>query len=375
MSRPRILVVLSADFGEFVTASLFCRGQDFEVRFALPQALARFAPPGLDGAFAYGRLAELGGRLSAFRPDIVLLASGYLFTVNGIAGFEELRAFMAEVRRSGAALATTDPWLRIWALRPRSRFTIHSVRQGGIDPQASKAMTDMQRALDDLLAEAPHIFAVPLTGGNGAWRSFYNPRAAAPEASNEGAEIDVDEWLFVLSGEDYVFLAGFERQAFFDSLAARVGELLAHAPNRLRFIAPPEIGRFLGERWGNEPRVIHTGYCDFEAFERYVRNAKIVVYWNMLSSSLLYCLYYGVPPVFFGAGHLARVCPGLEAHALEHVYRGRPPARLALDALLEPDADTLISRHGLRPWLAGLTSEFAGLQAPAAIVTGLMGRK
>lgn len=365
MSAPRVLCLLSADFGEYVTASLFAREQPFEVRFALPEALARFVPPGAVGHHVYRDFAEARALAAAARPDLVLLASGYLYAVNRIASLEALAALL---REPGAPLATTDPWLRVWALRPQSRYAIHSVAKGGVDAALSSKMTALQRDLERLLERVPHVFAVPLADARRGWHSFFNaPFAARAQARRASA----GEWLFVLSREDYVFLAGFEKQAFFAALERRVAGLLGRPQNRVRFVAPPEIGRFLAGRWPGEPRLAHTPFCDFAAFESLVRGAKIVAYWNMISSSLLYCLYYGVPAIFFGAGHLAKVCPGLEEHAARHVYCGRPPPLLALDAPLDPDPDTLIRQMGLDAWVSGIRREYEKSPPPEAVLAAL----
>lgn len=367
MSRPRVLCLLSADFGEYVTASLFARGQPFDVHFALPPALARFVPEGARGHSTYENFAQAQALVASARPDVVLLASGYLFSVNRLAAPEALAALVQSVRASGAALATTDPWLRIWALRPGSRFAIQSLRQPGEDAALSAQMTALQASLEALFAGVTHLFAVPLADAQRAWVPFFN--AAAVQAARPAA----GQWLFVLSREDYVFLAGFERQTFFERLELRIRALLARAENRLRFVAPPEIGRWLEERFGSEPRVRHVAFCDFATFERLLRESRVVAYWNILSSSLLYCLYFGIAPVFFGAGHLAKVCPGLEAHAGRHVYRGRPPELLDGDAPLEPDTEKLVRDMELDAWVAGLRQDYAKSPAPAEALAAVRG--
>lgn len=364
MSRPRVLCVLSSDFGEYVTASLFTRAQPFDVHFALPEALSRFVPPGQGGHSVYRRFGELEPLVEAQRPDVVLLASGYLYAVNRLASLHDLRGLKKTLRGKRISLATTDPWLRVWALRPQARYAIHSVSKGGVDEQISARMTGLQRELEKVFAGVPHLFAVPLADPQRAWLSFFNREFAAQARRGKSGE-----WLFVLSREDYIFLAGFEKQAFFGALERRVAELLERRENRVRFVAPPEIGRFLSERWPAEPRLACTPFCDFASFEALVREARVVAYWNVISSSLLYCLYYGVPPVFFGAGHLAKVCPGLEAHAAEHIYRGRPPQLLDLDAPLGALAEDV----GLDGWVGEIRRAYETAQSPAAALAAIRG--
>ena len=368
MIRPRVLCVLSSDFGEYVTASLFARAQPFDVHFALPEALSRFVPAGQGGHSVYRRFADVDPLVEAQRPDLVLLASGYLYAVNRIASLHDLRSLKKTLRGKGISLATTDPWLRIWALRPEARYAIHSVAKGGVDADASARMNALQRELEKIFGGVPHLFAVPLADAARRWLGFFNREFAdqAPALRKRDGG-----WLFVLSREDYIFLAGFEKQAFFGALERRVAELLERRENRVRFVAPPEVGRFLSERWPGEPRLACTPFCDFAAFEGLVREASVVAYWNVISSSLLYCLYYGVPPIFFGAGHLARVCPGLEAHAAEHIYRGRPPRLLDLEAPLAADPGALIEDMGLDGWVGEIRRAYETALPPAAALAAI----
>ena len=364
MSR-RVLVALSADFGEYVTASLFCRGQPFEARFALPEALAPFAGAG-EGTVVYRSFADLERLVEESRPDLLLLASAYLFSVNNLATPEELDALLARARASGVAVATTDPWLRIWALRPGTRFAIHSVRLGAEDAALSRRMMALQAALEKRLAALPHLFAVPLEG-RATWRAFFNATAVL----DPPAERASDEWLFVLSREDLIFLAGAGEARFYALLGARIDELLERSRNRLTFVAPPPIGRFLAQRWPTEQRIEYFAFCDFARFETLVRNARVVAYWNLLSASLLYCLYFGVAPIFFGAGHMTRVCPGLEEHAARHVYLGRPPRLRSLDAPLEPDPARLIAQDGIDQWVRYLRAQYSRSPAPWQVLESL----
>ena len=369
MSRPRILCLLSADFGEYVTASLLTRAQPFDVHFALPEALAPYIAPGQRGHSVYRDFAAAASLVASTRPDLVLLASGYLYAVNRLALPDEIAGLVQGLKDSRTPFATTDPWLRIWALRPQSRYAIHSLERGGVDAGLSAKVSALQQSLEKIFAGVPHVFAVPLADPQRAWLSFFNPQFAARARRAESGE-----WLFVLSKEDYIFLAGFEKDAFFAGLQKQVGALLARGENRLRFIAPPEIGRFLAERWPHEPRLAFSAFCDFATFESHVRGASVVAYWNIISSSLLYCLYYGVPPIFFGAGHLAKVCPGLEAHAAEHVYRGRPPRLLELGAPLTPEPDALVRELALDPWVAHIRREYEKAPPPAAALAAIRER-
>jgi hypothetical protein len=362
----RVLFALSADFGEYATASILSRGQPFERRFALPDALAAYAPAGL-AATRYRDAAGIAREVQTMRPDLVVLASGYLYAINGLFGPEALARLVQACRAAGAAVATTDPWLRLRALVPGTRFAIGSIRADAVDAAQTARVEALQRRLEALLGGLPHLLAVPVAAPG--THAAFNPAFGAPAPAR--AAPAHDEWLFVLSREDYALCAG---QGGLDALAARIEELLARPRNRLRFVGPEALGRFLGARFPGRERLAYLPFLDFAAFEAAVRSARIVVYWNVLSATLLYCLYLGVAPVFFGRGHQARACPGLYEHVVAQVYRGMAPVMLDPALPIEPDAGALIERHGIGGWLDGLRADYARLPTPAAVVEALCTR-
>jgi len=351
----RCLFVLSADYGEFVTANLLSRGQPFERRFALPGALAP-AAAGIDGVSAYASPGELRAIIERERPDVAVLGSGYLFAVNGLFGPEALAGLIAELRGKGITLATTDPWLRM----PNPRLTIHSMRQGGVDAAQTEKVGALQRRLEQILSGVPHLLAVPASLAHGC----YNPAFAQRPQPAAGH----DEWLFVLSRQDLNYLSA---ESLFQSLRERLAELLKNPRNRLRFIGPAPLGRFLAAEF---PATEYLGLTGFAAFEAALLRARVVAYWNALSASALYCLYHGVAPVFFGKGHQARVCAGLYEHAVEHVYRGEAPPMLALEEPIEADAGALVASHGIYPWLDRIRRDYARLPATARVLEQLCSR-
>lgn len=373
MSRRRLLFVLSADFGEYVTACLFARGQDFEAHYAVPPRLLPFVAAGVAGVHPYADLAAVEALAEQLRPAVVILASGYMYPVNRIARPEVLAGFVARLRGLGCALATTDPWLRMGVLHPEARLQIHSVKQGGLDAEATVQMAALQRHLEGVYAGVPHLFAVPLAGADG-WLPFFNPSFVSSAPVLAALPAAICRWLFVLSREDYVFLAGFERADFFEGLHSRIGTVLSAASNQLTMIGPAELGPVLAARWPGEQRLCFKPFCDVAAFEAELRRSSVVAYWNTLSSSLLYCLYYRIPPIFFGKGHQARVCPGLYEHVVQHVYCGRAPALQEDPARLVADAGALVAHLGIPAWLEVLGREYAALSSPGMTCERLLQR-
>jgi len=358
MSARRVLFALSSDYGEYVTANLFSRGQPFARHFAVPAALAGAIGGQAEEASVYSGAEELEAIVARQQPDVVVLASGYLFAVNGLISPGDLARLVSRLRERKVAVATTDPWLRIWTLRPGARFTIHSVRRGAEDEASSRAMNELRERLERDLTSLPHLYAVPLAGQE----CFFNARFAAAAAAP--SDRPYDEWLFVLSREDLAYLSP---QTFLPALLARIEEILARPRNRVTLIGPRALQSALGAH-AEQPRLRISDGMDFARFEAAVRGASIVAYWNLLSASLLYCLYCGVPPIFFGRGHQVRVCDGLFEHAAEHVYRGRAPRVLDLAASIEPDAGALAQQLGLRSWLDDLRTQYARAASPRDVI-------
>ena len=366
MSARRALFVLSSDYGEYVTANLFSRGQPFARHFAVPAALAGAIGAQTQEASVYSGVEELEAIVGRQQPHLVVFASGYLFAVNGLIAPDDLARLISRLRARDIAVATTDPWLRIWQLRPGARFTIHSVRLGAEDEARSRVMNQLREQLERAFAQVPHLFAVPLPAQGGRCHSFFNPRFAA--AAPAPGDRQYDDWMFVLSREDLAYLPP---QRLLPALLDRIEEILARPRNRVTLIGPRALQSALGAH-AERPRLRLSTGMDFAQFEAAVRAASIVAYWNVLSASLLYCLYCGVPPIFFGRGHQTRVCDGLFEHAAEHVYRGRAPRVLDLAAPIEPDAGALAQQLGLRPWLEYLRAEYARAASPLDLIERLV---
>ena len=204
MSARRALFVLSSDYGEYVTANLFSRGQPFARHFAVPAALAGAIGAQTQEASVYSGVEDLEAIVGRQQPHFVVFASGYLFAVNGLIAPDGLARLISQLRARDVAVATTDPWLRIWQLRPGARFAIHSVRLGAEDEASSRAMNQLRERLERDLASVPHLFAVPLPAQGGCCHSFFNPRFAA--AAPAPGDRQYDDWMFVLSREDLAYL-------------------------------------------------------------------------------------------------------------------------------------------------------------------------
>ena len=371
MRRPRCLFVLSRDFGEYVTAQLFTRGQALDARFVLPAALAPFI--GAENAAAYRNLADLEALSQALQPDFVMLCSGYLFAVNNLLSPAALAQWLAALRGRGITVATTDPWLALDDANPGAAFSIASVSQGGVVPQLSEGMARLHAQLRSLFAGLPHVYAVPMERARPNVYSFYNPQftANAPEPAAGGD----GRWVFVLSREDHAYLEGFGGASFRERLEYHVARLAATGGNRVTFIGPPALAPFFAGRFPDAGKVEYLAYCSASTFERTLREASVLGYWNVLSSSLLYCLYHRVPPVFFGAGHQVKIRAGLYEHAVQQVYGGDAPRMLDWQDTWPAEPDRLVRELGIDVWLGQVAARHRRSPAPLEIVETMMSNR
>lgn len=367
MRPPRCLFVLSRDFGEYVTAQLFTRGQALEATFAVPLTLAPFIDA--QNVSAYRDIADLEALSQARQPDFVMLCSGYLFAVNNLFPPAALAHWLAALRGRGITVATTDPWLALDDAHPGAAFSVSSVRQGGVVPQLSEAMARLHAQLRALLADIPHVYAVPMALARPKVFSFFNPRFAADMPAPGGGR-----WVFVLSREDHAYLEGFGGAAFRERLGHHVERLAAPAGHRVTFIGPPALAPFFAGRF-TESKVEYLAFCTASTFERTLREASAVGYWNVLSSSLLYCMYYRVPPVFFGPGHQVKIRTGLYDHAVEHVYGGNAPRMLDWQGTWPAEPDGLVRALGIGPWLEQVAARHQRSPAPCEIVEAMMAQR
>lgn len=366
MRRPRCLFVVSRDFGEYVTAQLFTRGQALDARFAVPATLAPFVDA--EHAATYRDVADLEALSHALQPDFVLLCSGYLFAVNNLISPAALAHWLAALRGRGVTVATTDPWLALDDASPGAGFSVTSVRQGGIVPGLSEAMARLHAQLRALFAGLPHVYAVPMERARPNVYSFFNPRFVADAPAAAAGE---ERWVFVLSREDHAYLEGFGGDAFRARLEHHVARLAAPDGQRVTFVGPPALAPFFSGRFP-EGKVEYSAFCTATAFERTLREASVVGYWNVLSSSLLYCMYYRVPPVFFGAGHQVKIRAGLYDHAVQQVYGGDAPRMLDWQGTWPAEPYRLVSEFGIAPWLDQVAARHERSPAPEVIVEAMM---
>lgn len=374
MKRPLCLFVVSADFGEFVTATLFARKQAFDSVFLLPGRLAQSLVPVGENTVLYGDVDDVEHSINRLRPDMVVLASGYLFAVNGLISPSRLGPFVERLRARRIRVVTTDPWLGLSHSSHAKRFDIYSIRRDTVDPVLSERMNALQARLEQIFEGTDQLYAFPLQSAGARSHSFYNhdlERLCRDKATERAA--GPDYWLIVLSREDYALAAGRSPETFLATLCARVEDICAHRQARVTIVGPGAIGEYMRVHCKCLSRVSLHAFCSFAEFEALLQHARVVLYWNLVSSSLLFCLYHRIPPLFFSSGHQIRVCKGLLPHVAVNVYCGALPPIHDLNQPFTEDADTLVQRMGVVDWLDRLKAAYRALLGPQAVFDTILG--
>ncbi len=373
MASPRLLFFFSNDFGEVVNASLFLAAQPLAVHFALPPRLLAYQDRPDIPTRSYTDVADMRSIVAEVEPDIVMLCSGYLFSVNGLIEPDAVASFVQYLKRAGIPVVTTDPWLKFWKLHPQQTFALDLVTDPAKRASWARRLRALQDYLDNLFANVPHLYAMPFSTPVVTSYAFFNPTAAQEFSGMSGTDAaGVDRWVFVLSEEDLKVQLFEHKQAFVEALKMRFREILSVPENCISLIAPDRLTRELANDFSGEDRITFPPFLGFAAFRALVAGAKIVFYWNILSASLQYCLYYGTSPVFLAFGHQARLNEGLSQHVIEHVYQGANPPSMSLFTPIEPVADRLLEKLDTESVRKFLHARYAENRTPLDIVSDIL---
>src|SRR5450432_2231657 len=111
-NSPKLLVIVTAAFGELFMANYFVSGSAFPVVFALCDAHFGLNYAGLPGrTHRYGDLADLLSIVEEESPQVVCMFSGYLLVHDHLLDQEGLDRFLEELLRRGIKVVTSDPFL------------------------------------------------------------------------------------------------------------------------------------------------------------------------------------------------------------------------------------------------------------------------
>ena len=319
---PKILFILCNDFGELLIADYFVDGQPLQALALCPEKIFAAYEKHNRDTQRYRNIQDVYTSIEAFKPNLVIFASGYLLSLHNLLSLPDLKQLMQYLREKNIPLVSTDPWMKCWEefrenLSPEKRtlFLSHPFQQ-------------LQSELDDLLKDIPHIYSVPFTTQRVPCVAFFNEKAFSEFKHSEGDE--PSRWLFILSAIDFGTFTQRDGESFINNLVARFTDILQKPSTSIVFICPPDCAEIISRKMANTSRITLIPFCRFSEFQRHIFSCDIGVYWNYLSASIIYHLHKGSAMVFADKGHMLTVCPPLEFYVEKHVLNNVNPTNIDL---------------------------------------------
>jgi hypothetical protein len=318
-NSPKLLVIVSAAFGELFMANYFVSGSAFPVVFALCDAHFGLNYAGLPGrTHRYGDLADLLSIVEEESPQVVCMFSGYLLVHDRLLDQEGLDRFVEELLRRGIKVVTSDPFLgmasRFPYVNPKNPLEqILSLPFGLVGELLFGSLFPYLMRMGSSLKRVAHLYVVdPDEPGDVRRLMFFNPNIRR-KSQQEGdrarvSQRDSGDWLFILANSEYRPLIDGVDSGFVPLLAEKLRETLEEG-RRPVLIAPKACIDILTEDVTLRKCVFLTN-CDYNRYLSLLLGAEYVFYWNIFSASVIAPILNGVPTFFFGQGHVA------EAHKL-----------------------------------------------------------
>ncbi len=310
-NKPKLLFIISKDFGELHDALLFAEPliDKNEILFLLPEKLydLNYA----DFPFCvkkYQTWLDLKKEIKHFIPDICFLFSGYLLTVNKLLTDKELAIFLKLINAMKIKLVTSDPWLNIWSNSDTTSYPSLNFN----DP-AQLSVYKMFENLSVKFKDIYHLYFVPLDKKPKKSLHFYNQNIRLSVWQKIRARIEfrrefsllaaVPFWLFVVSAEEANFLAD-----KIEIIAEKLKETVK-AGRRAVFIAPEKLIIEIKQVLFNCPDVLFLTELSLIKFKKILLQAEFVFYWNIFSSTIYDRLINNKPVFSFDVGHMANYFP------------------------------------------------------------------
>lgn len=341
----KVAVIVSGEFGDLGNALYFLAGLRLH---PAPVVLVPDSLRGIDGTVGsdirhYGSLADVLAHLTSYRPDRVLLISGYLLTIGprlSWLSFWRLRRFLT---RHGVPVATTDPFLGLL----RDPFAIdfgplvvppHRGRRGWLAAMYGKYLALRLYVFHLMLKRELHLYPAPFPAvtapGASPTACYYNPETTVfngPAGPPDGA----GTWVFVLAQVDLTLQRKRYGDSFLELLARRLQEAAAAGRHPVA-IVPPAIVAPLQRLLPGNAGVEVVGRIPFQRYMQVLLEAECAFFWNYLSFSIIHRVIQHRPVLFFDRGHMVELLPDNGAKAMDAFYLGWQPPLLDLGAPLEP---------------------------------------
>lgn len=374
--RPRLLFVLSNDFGEVSTAVFFTLYQPFESLFLLPPKQADIAHSIPVEARPYSSVGDVLAAVEQFKPDLVLLCSAYLYYPNNIFTMEELHQLVEGLRARRVRTLTSDPFLGVLARVDETTFNA--------DPREQKMLAERFAEIHQILKHTIHLYwvdptqwAATASAEGFSLAKLVDAPAYTPCREELLTEIGADRtrprWLFVLAGEDYWMQALTNGPVFDDWLTDRLRDA-AKLGKQPVLLAPYACTSAVMLRTPRVDNLILLNHCRHDQFLSLLLEAEYAFYWNIFSNSTLVRAVNRRPVFFFHAGHMARYSTPLFEQGVRCYFAGQEPSYLKVTAPLDA-ATVALQLPAQQETMDRMARCVLAPPEPAEIVRRVLGQK
>jgi hypothetical protein len=367
---PRLLFVLSDDFGELFNAAYLVKDRAFEPLFLMPPRLHDVNREGFPWPLArFASAAEILAAVDRERPDVVLLFSGYLYTVNRILAMSEIEPLIAELERRPPRVVTSDPSNGVVAELCEVTFSEDFADR----PWLRRHLEELFRLLGGLL----HVYTAPPSTSRVEHVTFSNPRIVPSEdedAADRGrvSRLGVDParpwWLFVLSAEDWRLQRDRLGAGAFAALLDEKLRAALRAGRQPVLVAPEDCLAACRVPAG----AIAAPACAFASFLPLLERAEYVFYWNVFSASLAARGHARRPAFFFDRGHMSRILRPYLERSSRQFYPGCEVPLLDQRLPLDPAALARAASAQRERLLEPVCRNFARCPAPEEAVRRML---
>jgi hypothetical protein len=347
-TKYKILYILSDDFGEIAVVNMFIPKVPYDVLQVYSEKMYEYQDAPATIKKRCRSLKSVKKIIEEFKPQIVIMSSGYQFAILGMYPNSEIRKLVSYIQNKNIKIITTDPWMKIFSLYPKLTFSniklINSVPEL-YRPVIHKRFTQiniLHAQASEIFKNIPHIYAFPVSLPN--CYSFFNVNA---HVNNEEIylkrasplfQYDVENsWLFILSAVDYAMQWSLYGRGIFHCFEKRLSEILNEKKNKVVVIAPENYKAHLKNKFKGNGSISVISFCKFTLYQSILLTAKVVFYWNVFSASVIQRIATKKPVLFFSKGHMCDVCPGLYEHGLRYWYQGIEPTFMDVTKPLPDD--------------------------------------
>jgi hypothetical protein len=336
----RLLVVVSGDYGELGAALYFVQGLGLAVPplLLLPASLEQLGQDeGGVRTGSYHGAADLVRQLTDFAPDAVLLATGYLLTVNTGLTAVDVFTLLLRLRRLGVTLLTTDPFLGLHPrpVLPSPRQLLHPGGRVAVVAWAYLVGLSFRVAILGLaLRGAWHVYPAPTvrlpTLAGPRRLSYCNPAAAVIDAAAHASMRGRPVWLFVLSRVDHTLQLRLRGPDFLTTLLQRLEECIALGCHAV-VVGPAALVAAVDGHFGREEPLSAFSDLSHQRYIEWLMASEYAFFWNLLSFSLIHRVLAARPVFFFDAGHFTHLFPDVAEAGARLFYGGWRPALRPLE--------------------------------------------